>query len=76
MSGAIPPFPQYTLMEWCSVKAQGKLYFTLLLPDIIRDQIKEGEMGGACSTHVSHNKCINNFSREVEKKRPLGRPCR
>jgi hypothetical protein len=27
MSGAIPPFPQYAFMAWCSVKkAQGKLY--------------------------------------------------
>jgi hypothetical protein len=29
MSGAIPPFPQYVFMAWCSVKAQGQLY---LLP--------------------------------------------
>jgi hypothetical protein len=29
MSGAIPPLPQYALMAWCSVKAQGQLY---LLP--------------------------------------------
>jgi hypothetical protein len=26
MRGAIPPFPQYAFMAWCSVKAQGKLY--------------------------------------------------
>jgi hypothetical protein len=26
MSGAIPPFPQYALMVWCSVEAQGQLY--------------------------------------------------
>jgi hypothetical protein len=25
MSGAIPPFPQYALMAWCSVKTQGQL---------------------------------------------------
>jgi len=31
MSGAIPPLSQYALMVWCSVKAQGQLfYFTLL----------------------------------------------
>jgi len=30
MSEAIPPFPQYVFMAWCSVKAWGKLYFTLL----------------------------------------------
>jgi hypothetical protein len=30
MSGAIPPFPQYALMAWCSVKAQGQLHFYLL----------------------------------------------
>jgi len=23
---AIPPLPQYALMVWCSVKAQGRLY--------------------------------------------------
>jgi len=26
MNGGIPPFPQYTSMAWCSVKAQGELY--------------------------------------------------
>jgi hypothetical protein len=34
MSGAIHPLPQYALMAWCSVKAQGQLYlylFTLIL---------------------------------------------
>jgi hypothetical protein len=25
MRGAIPPFPQYVFMAWCSVKAQGQL---------------------------------------------------
>jgi hypothetical protein len=29
MSGDIPPLPQYTLMAWCSVKAQGQLYLYL-----------------------------------------------
>jgi len=29
MCGAIPPFPQYTFMVWCSVKAQGQLYLHL-----------------------------------------------
>jgi len=28
MHGAIPPFPQYAFMAWCSVKAQGQLYLT------------------------------------------------
>jgi hypothetical protein len=27
--GAIPPFPQYAFMAWCSVKAQGQLYLYL-----------------------------------------------
>jgi hypothetical protein len=31
VSGAIPQFPQYAFMAWCSVEAQGQLYFTLLL---------------------------------------------
>jgi hypothetical protein len=26
MSGAVPQLPQYALMAWCSVKAQGQLY--------------------------------------------------
>jgi hypothetical protein len=30
MSGAMPPFPQYAFMAWCSVKAQGQLYLYLL----------------------------------------------
>jgi hypothetical protein len=29
MSEAIPPLPQYALMGWFSVKAQGQLYLTL-----------------------------------------------
>jgi hypothetical protein len=29
MSGAIPPLSQYAFMAWCSVKAQGQLYFYL-----------------------------------------------
>jgi hypothetical protein len=29
MSGAIPPFPQYAFMAWCSVKSLGQLYFYL-----------------------------------------------
>jgi hypothetical protein len=29
MSGAIPPLPQYGFMAWCSVKAQGQIYFYL-----------------------------------------------
>jgi hypothetical protein len=30
MSGAIPPFPQYAVMVWCSVKGQGQLDLLLL----------------------------------------------
>jgi hypothetical protein len=29
MSGAILPLPQYALMAWCSVEAQGQLYLYL-----------------------------------------------
>jgi hypothetical protein len=29
MNGAIPPFPQYIFIAWCSVKAQGLLYLYL-----------------------------------------------
>jgi len=35
MSGAIPPLPQYALMSWCSVKAQGQLYLYLCRVRII-----------------------------------------
>jgi hypothetical protein len=30
MRGDVPPLPQYALMVWCSVKAQGQLYLYLL----------------------------------------------
>jgi hypothetical protein len=41
MSGAIPPLPQYALMAWGSVKAQGKLYLYLfklkiLVPPLLK----------------------------------------
>jgi hypothetical protein len=29
MRRAIPPIPQYAFMAWCSVEAQGQLYFML-----------------------------------------------
>jgi hypothetical protein len=29
MSGAIPPFPEYAFMTWCSVKALGQFYLYL-----------------------------------------------
>jgi len=29
MRGAVPLLPQYAFMPWCSVKAQGPLYFYL-----------------------------------------------
>jgi hypothetical protein len=31
MRGAILPLPQYAFMAWCSVEAQGQLYFYLYL---------------------------------------------
>jgi hypothetical protein len=36
MRGAIPPLPQYASMAWCSVKAQGQLYFTLQLHSVYK----------------------------------------
>jgi hypothetical protein len=30
MRGATPPLLQYAFMAWCSVKAQGQLYLTLV----------------------------------------------
>jgi flagellar basal body-associated protein FliL len=35
MSGAIPPFPQYALMAWCSVKAQGLNHIIIIIIIII-----------------------------------------
>jgi hypothetical protein len=31
MRGAMPPLPQYVIMAWCSVKAQGQIYLYFLL---------------------------------------------
>jgi hypothetical protein len=39
MSGAIPPLPKYAFMAWCSIKAQGHLYF--YCPIIHMDRLKE-----------------------------------
>jgi hypothetical protein len=38
MSGTIPPLPQYALMAWCSVKAQGQLYLCLA---VINEPLKK-----------------------------------
>jgi hypothetical protein len=38
MRGAIPPILQYTFMAWCSVKAQGQLYVTLMEELIIAEK--------------------------------------
>jgi hypothetical protein len=46
MSGVIPPLPQYAFMAWCSVKAQGQLYFILLYH-------KTTEKRQGISTHLS-----------------------
>jgi hypothetical protein len=35
MQGAIPPLPQHGFMVWRSVKAQGQLYFYLIITLII-----------------------------------------
>jgi hypothetical protein len=35
MSGAMPPLPQYALMAWCLVKAQGQLYLLPLPTELI-----------------------------------------
>jgi hypothetical protein len=39
-------------------------------------QIKEDEVGGACSTHVVDGKCLQNFSQKTRSKRPLRRSMR
>jgi hypothetical protein len=38
--------------------------------------VKEDEMGRACSPHGRDEKCRQNFGRKPERKRPLGRPRR
>jgi hypothetical protein len=40
-------------------------------PSNINDKIEEEEMGGICRTDGRNEKCINNFSRKPEGKRPL-----
>jgi hypothetical protein len=30
MFEAVPPLPQYAFVTWCSVKAQGQIYFYIL----------------------------------------------
>jgi len=42
MSGSIPPLHQYSLMTWCSVKAQGQLYL-YLLPLVVHTRAREME---------------------------------
>jgi hypothetical protein len=34
--------------------------------------MKEDEMDGACSTRVGYEKCVQNFSRIIWKKRKVG----
>jgi hypothetical protein len=42
MSGAIRPLPQYALMAWCSVKAQGQLYLLVIKNiDVIEGEVYE-----------------------------------
>jgi hypothetical protein len=41
MSGAVPPLPHYAFMAWCSVKAQGQLYLTLLSKRITADRNRD-----------------------------------
>jgi hypothetical protein len=36
--------------------------------------MKKGVMDEACSTHRVDEKCVQNFGRKSEGKRPLGRP--
>jgi hypothetical protein len=47
-------------------------------PDIIKcgDRIKESELGEESSTNGRDEKCVKNFSRKREEKRPLGTPRR
>jgi hypothetical protein len=38
--------------------------FIVLHQILLGDQVKDGEMGGACSTHGGDEKCLQNFSRK------------
>jgi hypothetical protein len=40
------------------------------------DKTKVDVMGKACSKHGGDEKCVRNFGRKREGKRPLGRPIR
>jgi hypothetical protein len=42
MGGAIPPLPQYALIAWCSVKAQGQLY--LFIVDVFCTELSASEL--------------------------------
>jgi len=46
MSGAIPPFPQYTFMAWCSVKKKYRDNFTFTFT--FGRMMKWREVGGDC----------------------------
>jgi hypothetical protein len=49
-------------------------FITCMLHHILSgDQVKEDEMGGACSMHGRCEKCIQNFGGKPEGKRLLGR---
>jgi hypothetical protein len=59
MRGPIFPLPQYVFVAWCLDQHKDKFTFItnyLTKSSNDSDQIKEDEMGGACSTHRKHKK--------------------
>jgi hypothetical protein len=83
MRGAIPPLPQYALMAWCSVKAQG-----LLLPSgsgyvqSSSERWKDAYPDGFVSKSYFHHWIpspqfhVVRFSSVPERKPGLGSLCR
>jgi hypothetical protein len=48
-------------------------WFLLLIKDYWGGQIKEGEMGGVCNTHVGTEKCMRNFGKNTWREIQTGR---
>jgi hypothetical protein len=64
MRGDIPPLPQYALMAWCSVKAQGQLYLYLQLCETYIYYLDAGVQGTSLSTALTISWSNNGFKVE------------
>jgi hypothetical protein len=73
--------PQFAFMAWCSVKAQGQLYFILISISSwnceVQDQcywktklvVEEGDLGGSRNLHGKMGTAFNTSVRKLERKR-------